>query len=148
MALAGMTDMGIGSMADMRGMSAGAAQDPQADLRGMPGQDHDPYKLAPSPEDMEREMQAVQYNKKVLLEAVHAENFDLSDKRQTAAYKETLKNLFNGTQARSHIITCFERKFVEQPKARWIVHVEWFEYKLVVKPNEVVGQVGAKKKKE
>jgi len=113
-------------------------------MRGVLAED-DAYKLSPSPEEMEKELQAVLYNKKVLLQDVNSLNFDLCNKRQTAKYRELLKQLFNGTQARTHVITCFDRKFVERPSPRWLVHVEWFEYKLVIKPNEVVGQAGKKK---
>ena len=113
----------------------------QMDIRGaMSGDGGDPYRMAPSPEELEKQMQAAQFNKQVLLQDIESVNFDLSNAKQVAKYRDTLKMLYKGAQANTHRITFYDRKFVERPEPKWLVHMEWFEYKLKVTPYPVVGQ--------
>ena len=112
------------------------------DLRGivggMTGVDAGYGLMTPSPEDMQREMDAVLYNKKVLVDDFKEQTFDLSNRPDRAAYRKLVIQLSNGVAQSTHLMTAFDRKFVERPTPRWIVHMEWVVYRLIVTPNPTV----------
>ena len=92
----------------------------------------------PTPEEMEREAQAALFNKKVLIDGVTVKTWDLSVPKEAKDYVKTVTDIWKGIAARTHVIFVRERKFVEQPHPRWIVHMEWAKYKLEVTANETV----------
>jgi hypothetical protein len=91
--------------------------------------------VGPNAEQMELERQRVLYNKAVKFNGYGVKTYDLGDTRQRGAYKKQMEALFAGMQAHSHVILVHERRFVEQPKPRWVAHVEWMQFELTVKSN-------------
>jgi len=101
-------------------------------------------RLEPTAEDMERQRQAALFNKLVKVKCLNVQTFDLSIKKQAKEYAQLLMDVFSGLQTKTHVILFNERKFVEQPKPRWIAHIEWMEFKLDVKANPTTGKAKEK----
>ena len=99
---------------------------------GMPGA------AAPSAADMEKAAQAVLFKKTVTFDRILIETYDLSNARQVKKYAVDLKKLYAGVQAKTHLILQHDKKFVEQPRARWMAHLEWAEYSVKVEKNDVL----------
>lgn len=110
------------------------------DLRGLlGGQDMGYNTMAPTAEEMQREMEAVLYNKKVLLHDFQERTLDLSNQKHRKEYRKLILLLSNGALTKTHLITGFDRRFVERPAPHWIVHIEWVEYELKITPIPTVG---------
>ena len=105
----------------------------------MTGMDDGYGTMTPSPEDMQKEMEAVLYNKRVLVDDFREQTFDLSSKQDRAAYRKIIIMLSNGAAAKTHLITSFDRQFVERPAPRWLVHVEWVVYRLEITARPTLG---------
>lgn len=114
------------------------------DIRGALGAEDNP--MAPTPEEMEKEAQAVQFNKKVLLNNFDVRLFDMSKKKDVADYRKLIQQLYHGRLAGTHQLTHFDRQFVQTPTPRWLINLEYVEYKLQVKAVQAVGAPKEKKK--
>lgn len=88
---------------------------------------------APSPEEMEKAMQAVQFNKVVKLKNLEVRTYNLWDDKQAAKYKKDRMHVMNGMQRNELTLLCADRKFVEAIPG-YIAHMEWIEYELKVDP--------------
>ena len=93
---------------------------------------------APTAEEMEQARQAALFNKLVVFQKIEIRTFDLGIPEEALEYATTLKMLFAGVQTKTHMILLHDKKFVEQPKPRWIGHLEWAEYELKVTANDVL----------
>ena len=93
----------------------------------------------PSTEDIEKEREAALYNKHVKLVNVQVKTFDLSITDHADKYAKLMQRTFAGLQTHECMILYHDRKFVETPEPRWIVHFEWAEFELVIKPNLPIG---------
>jgi hypothetical protein len=122
--------MGLAGMNDLRGLLGGADMGYNA--------------MGPTPEDMQREMEAVLYNKKVLLHDFQERTLTLSNAKDRKEYRRLILLLSNGALSKTHLITGFDRRFVERPTPHWIVHMEWVEYELIITPIPTVGSATGK----
>jgi hypothetical protein len=95
--------------------------------------------MGPTPEEMERERLRAQFSKHVRFKEYGVKTFNLSHAPSAKAYQELMRTLFEGTQARTHVVVFNDRRFVEQPKARWVAHVEWMEFDVETIPHGPVG---------
>lgn len=95
--------------------------------------------MEPNAEDMEKQAQAVLYNKTVKISEVRVETYDLGVKEQAKEYAKIMGVLYTGMQLRTHIILFSDRHFVEKGgKPRWIAHVEWAVFELKVEANKPI----------
>ena len=98
--------------------------------------EHMTPKLRPTPEDMKEEREAALYNQKVRLTNVMVKTYDLSKAHGTKEYAKLVQDLFEGVEARTHLILFNERKYTEEGGSpRWIAHIEWAEFVLEVTAN-------------
>ena len=101
--------------------------------------DHLMLGMEPNAEEMEKQAQAVLYNKVVKIETVHVKTFDLGDTKQAEEYAKVMGILYTGMQLRTHTILFNDRQFVETgDKPRWIAHIEWAVFELKVVANTPV----------
>jgi hypothetical protein len=87
----------------------------------------------PSAEEMEKAMEAVQFDKVVKIQSIEVRTFDLADEKEAAAYTKTRKEVMEGMQRNEVAMIFADRQFVESIPG-WIVHMEWIEFKLKVDP--------------
>jgi hypothetical protein len=99
--------------------------------------------MTPNAKEMEEQAEAILYNKTVKFSGIKVHTFDLSDTKQSKAYAKTLNDIYNGIQARTHVILFNDRQFVTEVKPRWIAHIEWAEFKLEIKNNPTIGSPAA-----
>jgi len=92
----------------------------------------------PTPDEMEAEAIAAQFNRVVKLKNVKVETYDLKRVEDAKDYAKRLEMLFHGIQAKTHMILFNDRRFVEQPAPRWVAHIEWAEFELIEKHNPTV----------
>ena len=93
---------------------------------------------APSAAEMEAASQAVLFKKTVVFEKIEIKTYDLGKEDEVKAYAKILKTLYTGVQAKTHLVLQHDKRFVEQPTARWLAHLEWAEYSLKVEENKVL----------
>ena len=98
-------------------------------------------KIDPSPDEMEAQAKAVQYNRVVKLHDLQVKTYDLGNAKEALAYAKLMKEIYAGIQARTHVILFSDRQFVsENGHPRWIAHMEWMEFELKTTPNPAVGK--------
>jgi hypothetical protein len=88
---------------------------------------------APSPEEMEKAMQAVQFDKVVTFKAVEVRTYNLSDKAEAKKYTADRKKVMEGMQQNNIAMLYSNRHFVEAIPG-YIAHMEWVEFELKVDP--------------
>jgi len=91
----------------------------------------------PTPEELEKDYERALHTKHVRLKSVNIKTFDLSDPDQRGEYCELCVRLYNVSTTGQTVIQQHERKFLERPVPRYIVHIEWWEYALVVDGKEL-----------
>lgn len=92
----------------------------------------------PTSEDMEKSMEAVRYNKTVLVKDVQVRTFDLSDEKQVEDYRKTYLELYKMVAESRVLIKDMEKKFISDDKgSRWLLHMEWIEYELKVTDHQM-----------
>lgn len=94
--------------------------------------------IQPSPDELESEALAAQFNRVVKLKNVEVETYDLNKPKEAKDYAKLLEELFKGIQAKTHVILFNDRRFVEAPSPRWVAHVEWAEFELVETHHQTV----------
>ena len=93
--------------------------------------------MRPSAEDMEAEAERMKFNKVVKMKSFFVETYNLGDKTEAKAYAKLMEKIYGGIQAKTHVILFNDRHFVEEGgNPRWVAHIEWAEYELVVTPNQ------------
>lgn len=97
---------------------------------------------APTAEEMEDAQQAALFKKTVIFKSVEIKTFDLSVPEQALAYADMIKMLYIGAQMKTHLVLQHDKRFVEQPTARWLAHLEWATYELKIEANEVLKPAG------
>jgi hypothetical protein len=85
------------------------------------------YGFEPTAEEMEKQMEAVRYNKIVKMIKYGVKTFDLSCSEQVEEFRELYMNLYNKAAGGAVVIHILERQFVAELRG-WLVHVEWSEY--------------------
>jgi len=106
----------------------------------MPGVLRGPTGHGPTPEELERDFERALHTKHVRLKKVTIRTFDLSDDLQKEEYCQLCVKLYNEANTGQTVIQQHERKFLEQPKPRYLVHIEWWEYALMVDGKELTPQ--------
>ena len=94
----------------------------------------------PTPEELEQDYDRALHTKHVRLKAVNIKTFDLSVRAQCEEYCKLCTDIYNIATSGQTVVQVHERKFVEQPVPRWVVHIEWWEYALVVDGKEMTPQ--------
>jgi hypothetical protein len=100
-----------------------------------------PPDMKPSEEDIEEQAEKMRYNKTVVTKSFNVKTYDLGNDKDAKAYAKCMLDIYVGIQARTHVILFNERKFVsgqDGSHPRWIAHIEWAVYELVVTVNEPV----------
>jgi hypothetical protein len=87
----------------------------------------------PTPEEVEKAMAAVQYNKVVTVKKVEVCTYNLSKPDEVKSYVKTRKRIMGGMQTNTIALVFADRKFVEAIPG-YIAHMEWIEYDLKVDP--------------
>ncbi len=87
----------------------------------------------PSAEEMEKAMQAVQFDKVVKFKSVEVRTYNLSDKAETKKYTADRKKVMEGMQQNNIALLYANRHFVETIPG-YITHMEWVEFELKVDP--------------
>jgi hypothetical protein len=117
-------------------------------LSGLPGIPDDPRGAPPevralgafsepTAEEMEKGMEAVKYSKIINVAGVFVKTFDLSDEKQAAEYTKLYTRLYQKHAEKSILITDKDKRFVSDVNgARWLIHLEWLEYDLIVKDHQ------------
>jgi len=96
----------------------------------------------PTPEEMEKAAQAVQFDKVVTLKKVEVHTYDLSDDKQIKKYVTARKKIMQGMQMNTIALLFADRQFVASIPG-YIAHMEWIEYNLKVDP--IASATGASK---
>ena len=87
----------------------------------------------PTAEDIEKNMEAVRFDKKVLVKDVQVRTWDLSDEKQVDDYRETYLKLYAKVSENKILIKQMDKQFINDgERSRWILHMEWIEYDLKV----------------
>lgn len=94
----------------------------------------------PTPEELEHDYERALHTKHVKLKKVTIRTFDLSNDEQREEYCRLCVQLYNDASTGQTVIQQHERKFLEQPKPRYLVHLEWWEYALMVNGKELTPQ--------
>jgi hypothetical protein len=94
----------------------------------------------PTPEELEKDFERALHTKHVRLKKVTIRTFDLSNDEQREEYCKLCVRLYNDASTGQTVIQQHERKFIEQPTPRYIVHIEWWEYALLVDGKELTPQ--------
>jgi hypothetical protein len=87
----------------------------------------------PTPEEVEKAMAAVQYNKVVTVKKVEVCTYNLSKPDEVKSYVKTRKRIMGGMQTNTIALVFADRQFVEAIPG-YIAHMEWIEYDLKVDP--------------
>ena len=96
--------------------------------------------IEPDPSEMEKAAQAALYNKQVKFKEVYVRTFDLGLPKDRKDYPKVLNDLYNGIQAKTHVLWYNDRRFVEdKDNPRWVIHMEWAEFELAIKANPTLG---------
>lgn len=103
---------------------------PEIRAMGAPGE--------PTAEDMEAQMEAVRFTKKVLVKDVQVRTYDLSKEKDVEDYRETYLSLYALVAEGKILFKTFEKKFVSDADgSRWLIHMEWLEYDLKVTDHQI-----------
>ena len=87
------------------------------------------YGFEPTPEEFEKQMEALRYNKIVTMEGYFVKTFDLSVPDDVTAYTSLYTELYNKAAGGSVVIHMLDRQFIKDlVHPKWIVHIEWSEY--------------------
>ena len=88
------------------------------------------YGFEPTAEEFEKKMEALRYNKIVTMEGYFVKTFDLSVSEEVQAYQQLYVELYNKAAGGSVVIHMLDRQFINDlVHPKWIVHIEWSEYK-------------------
>ena len=87
------------------------------------------YGFEPTPEEMEAAQEKARYAKNVYMTGYHAHTFDLGDKEQVKAYEELRVRIYEKAKAGELVIHLLEHMKVEGEHPRWVVHIEYSEYR-------------------
>ena len=88
------------------------------------------YGYEPSAEDREKAAEAASYKKDVKITGYHIKTFDLSLEPQVEAFSKLYMEIYARAQGGEVVIHMMDRKFVENPSPRWLIHLEWSEYEM------------------
>jgi len=91
----------------------------------------------PTPEEMAAQFEAYLHTKQVRLKDVGVKTFDLSKAAQVKAYRKLYAELYRRVSRGETLVKEIDKRFVKEPQPRWIVHIEWWDYALVVDGKEV-----------
>jgi len=94
----------------------------------------------PTAEELEKDFERALHTKHVKLKKVTIRTLDLSNDEQREEYCKLCVRLYNDASTGQTVIQQHERKFIEQPAPRYIVHIEWWEYALLVDGKELTPQ--------
>ena len=87
------------------------------------------YSFDPSPAEMERSAEEARYARSVELTGYTVATFDLSLPEQAAAWQDLYARLYDKGLSGGLVVNYMDRQFVTAPTARWLVHIEYSEYK-------------------
>jgi hypothetical protein len=103
---------------------------PEMRSMGAPGE--------PTADDMEKQMEAVRFTKKVLIKDVQVRTYNLSNPKDVEDYRETYLKLYQMVAEGKIMFKSFEKKFVSDAEgSRWLLHLEWLEYDLKVTDHQM-----------
>jgi hypothetical protein len=88
------------------------------------------YGFEPSAEELDKAAEAVKYDKLVKITGYKIHTFDLSQPEQAERYAALYMELYSKAKSGAIVIHVMDRKFVEAPSPRWLIHVEYSEYEL------------------
>jgi hypothetical protein len=91
----------------------------------------------PTPEEMERQYEAALHDKHVLLKQVNVKVFDMSNPDEVEDYCKTYRELYAKVQKKTAVVRAVDKKFVSEPRPRWLIYLEWWDYALEVDGKEV-----------
>lgn len=106
----------------------------------LPGSFQQQLPGGPTPEELEKDFERALHTKHVKLKKVTIRTLDLSNDEQREEYCKLCVRLYNDASTGQTVIQQHERKFIEQPAPRYIVHIEWWEYALLVDGKELTPQ--------
>ena len=72
--------------------------------------------MGPTPQELEEGRLKAQFSKLTQFKEYGVKTFDLSNGQSVKAYQKLMHTLFEGVQAKSHVLVMNDRRFVEQPK--------------------------------
>ena len=85
----------------------------------------------PTPEEMEKAMEAVKYDKVVRLKKLNIKTYHLWDEEDTQQYVADRLAIMQGMQRNDMALLSADRQFVEDVPG-YIAHMEWVEFDLEV----------------
>ena len=88
------------------------------------------YGFEPSAEEMEKAAEAARFKKTVKITGYHIKTFDLSLEPQAEAFSKLYMEIYAKAAGGEVVIHMMDRKFVENPSPRWLIHLEWSEYEM------------------
>ena len=84
----------------------------------------------PNAREMEDKMRAITENHKSELKEVRVVTYDLSKPEDVQQYSLDIEHIFLGMFVSTHMLLVRERQFVSGDNPRWLVHMEWIEFKI------------------
>lgn len=85
----------------------------------------------PNVEDMEEAYKKATFESKVKLVGYFTKTFNLSNPAEAKDYQKLMKELMDGIAKKTHALLHREKQFVSGDDARWLVNLEWCEFKLI-----------------
>jgi len=91
----------------------------------------------PTPEEMSDRFEAALHTKQVKIKKFGVETFDLNEPEQVKAYQKLYLDLYQRVSRGETLVKEIDKKFIKGPTPRWIVHIEWLDYALLVDGKEM-----------
>jgi len=87
------------------------------------------YGFEPTAEEMDKAREAARYMQNVYMTGYHVRTFDLSKPADVEAYCEARLKLYSKAKAAEVVIHKMEHMAVQSPEPKWVVHLEYSEYR-------------------
>ena len=87
------------------------------------------YGFEPTPEEMEQARERARFAKNVYMTGYHTNTFDLSDPEQVEKYNELRTKIYEKAKMGELVIHKLEHMQINDGKPRWMVHIEYSEYR-------------------
>lgn len=89
------------------------------------------YGHDPDPEEFDKEMEKIRYDKILELKDVQIHTFDFSKQDDVEKYRKLYSELYPKIQGGAIVFHCHERMQINDPNnPRWVLHMEYSEYML------------------